>query len=51
MISEVIDAPKNHMYQKKNRKDRIKFSKTYLIWNKQQWKNVLHSDESKFNLR
>ena len=50
MAAEVIDAPKNHIVSEKNRKALINFAKTYLNWNKQQWKNVLWTDESKLNL-
>lgn len=35
----------------KNRKARLDFARTHLNWTQQQWKNVLWSDESKFNLR
>jgi hypothetical protein len=34
----------------KNRKRRIAFAKEHLNWTTEQWKNVLWSDESKFNL-
>ncbi|XP_066157703.1 eukaryotic translation initiation factor 5B-like [Euwallacea fornicatus] len=44
------DLLKNHLYQKKNKKDRLSFAKEYITWSIQKWNCVLWSDESKFNL-
>ena len=35
----------------KNRKARLQFARSHLNWTPQQWKNILWSDESKFNLQ
>lgn len=35
----------------KNRKARIEFAKTHLHWSVEEWRKILFSDESKFNLK
>ena len=38
------------MISKENQIKRLNFAKAHIHWTAQQWKNVLWSDESKFNL-
>ena len=44
-------AAKKPFISAKNRKARLEFAKTHKNWTIDQWKRVLWSDESKFNLR
>lgn len=41
---------KKPLLSKKNRRDRIRFARLYSHWTEHDWKKVIFSDESKFNL-
>jgi transposase len=44
-------AAKKPFISPKNRKARLEFAKRHLYWTVEQWRRILWSDESKFNLK
>jgi hypothetical protein len=41
---------KKPLISAKNRRARVSFAKKHINWTKQQWKEIIWSDESKFSL-
>ena len=44
-------ASKKPFISQKNRRARLAFAKAHIGWSPAQWKNILFSDESKFNIK